>query len=227
MHRFAIALLASLSVGLLLGGCAPYVNIPHQPGDLASHNPNNASVQRVTRIALDYTLMRYPPRDIYMVALPPGSNMETYRFVLKDLPDGGGIIGQGMGDEPVYEVATVYIRGADAQVDIIPPAIGTGQPRLFTVYLDYTWTGWRVERARQWNIPVEQALRATRRQVQPVTQPDDNVLDSQPRPAPAPEPGPATQPEPTADPAPNTAEPAEMREPIMQPPIRDVDDDGM
>jgi len=160
MKRMTSLLMLLLGWSMLGVGCAPYINIPPVPGDVASHDPNNINVPRAERVALGEALRRFPPEGDYLVALPEGSTRESYRQVLERLPPGGRPVEAGEQTGPIYEVAAVYIRGTRGQVDVIPPARGEARPRLFTVYLDYGFNGWGVSRTRQWNIPVERALRS-------------------------------------------------------------------
>jgi len=148
-------------------GCsAPLVNIPPLPGDVASHNPNSAGVLAVEVTALNYVLRRWAPEGgVYAIELPSGTTEKSYRRVIGQLPEGASTPEQYGGELPTYRVAQVYMRGAHARVDVIKPDDLVGE-QLVSVFETVDISGWYARRAKLWNIPVEDALRATRTEPQ-------------------------------------------------------------
>lgn len=187
-----IGLLAALA----LGGCATYVNIPAQRGDLASHNPDDWTVREVTAAALTYLLTDPESSGTkvggqYAIVLPKNSKNSTYKWVTRNIPAGGDRISDEAGRIPVYRIAQVQVRGLSGQVDIVQPGPGD-EEQLVSVYMKRDIDGWYGERDRLWRIPVGLALRAAR----PPLPPDTGAFSIQ---EPAPEASkPAPEPTPVA-----------------------------
>lgn len=164
---------------VLLGGCSPWVNIPAQRGDLASHDPNTSTVHKAVTVALKHTLEQYPPAGAYAVIMPEGASTQTMAKLNAALPEGAGATADATGRIPVYRVASIRIRGWDGQVDIIPPA-GLRPKRLLSVYLDHDLSGWYVRRTHLWNMPLERALQlarpAPRYEAPPVVEPQPEPI---------------------------------------------------
>ena len=155
-----VALLAA--GGLLLTivvGCSPYpyVNVPPLQGDVARHNVDANSIRTIVVPAVIAVVAQDPPAGPYVVKLPESAEKLTYPAILprigdnanppfaEDLPE----------DAPVYEVASIRIRGFDGQVDIVRPGTYGGQ-QLVTVYLrNPPFSDWNVERVRVWRGPVD------------------------------------------------------------------------
>lgn len=187
-----------------LGGCSPWVNIPAQRGDLASHDPNTSTVHEAVTVALRHVIGQYPPAGPYAVIMPEGTLAETMGLLNAALPEGAGALADETGRTPVFRVAGIRIRGWGGQVDIIPPA-GLKPKRLLSVYLDHDLEGWYVRRTHLWNMPLERALQLARpgpryeppveAEPEPVVAPEP-VVEPQPEPEPMPEPAPEPEPEP-------------------------------
>jgi len=146
-----IVLLAALTA------CSPYINIPAQPGDVATHGPNNGTVIRVMAAGLNAVLARREAPGPYAVALPAGTEAETYQAVLSRLPDGGVALEEDRAGRAVYSVAAVYVRGTSAQVDIVRRSTA-GEPQLVSAYMKLGIDGWYVHRVRPWSIAPGEAL---------------------------------------------------------------------
>lgn len=145
-----------------LGGCAAYVNIPPQAGDIAVHDPNRDNVRDVLTAALTYAVAGTDDGEVY-IQLPAASNAETYSHMLPtispsavwspDPPEEG---------QAVFDVRQVRIRGWKAEVDIIQPedmANPDGLQQVVTYYLRQAPFGdWSVQRRRVWRVPVDRAL---------------------------------------------------------------------
>ena len=143
---------------LLLVGCSPYINIPQQPGDVATHSPNDGTVIGVMSASLAKVLDQRPKPTDYVIVLPQRASKATYQEVLKDLPAGGARHAEGAGGLPIYSVAAVYVRGPRAQVEVIRPTPG-GEPQLVSVYLELGIDGWYARRLRPWSISIQEAMR--------------------------------------------------------------------
>ena len=146
----------------LLSGCGSvYVNIPRQPSDVAGHNPNDGTVWRIEVAAMNHILQLRTEGGSYTLKLPEGTTQPNYDWVIARLPAGGNSWTQSGGFTPVYEIAAIYVRAAEGQVDVIRPAPGSNSSggQLVSVYLTYGIDGWYVKRTRVWNIPVKEALK--------------------------------------------------------------------
>jgi hypothetical protein len=158
--RVALVLIA----GMVLAGCSPYVNIPEQPGDLATTSANDPNVRAVAAVALRRVVREQPaPTPDYAIALPPGAKPDTYQWVMRHLPGRAAAHPDpGPAELPIYTVAAVYIRGGQAQVDVIFPT-ATGERRLMSVWQATRLAdGWYATRHRVWEVPVDQALGRSR-----------------------------------------------------------------
>lgn len=153
----AVAVL--VSGGLLVGCAAPYVNVPHQSGDIAADNPNLRTVRDVEVAALRAV---YESSDLpgpILIRLPAGSDALTY-VAAADAIDDEVVVTPS--DESVKPASTltidqVRVRGWDAEVDVIRPVSGSVR-QLVTVYLErQPFSGWTVRRQHVWRIPVEPA----------------------------------------------------------------------
>lgn len=148
----------------LLSGCTPYVNIPPNEGDFASHDPNRETVQEVIVAASRAALAESPIDQPFHVVLPPGTLPLTYDQTLPKISPHAIWSAQGVGEgEPFLEVRQVRIRTSNAEVDLVRPfniADPGGYQQVSTVTL--TWdpvAKWQPERIRSWRTSVEKALR--------------------------------------------------------------------
>lgn len=155
MFRRLIA--CGLFASIALAGCGdPYINYPPQEGDVAWHNANSTIAREVQRVALAHILKTWPPEGPYAVALPAGTDTQTYNQVLAALPAGAAAL-ESDAKLPVYQVARINVRGWNGQVDVIRPGGETGR-QLVSVFVTVDIQGWYARRHRSWRIPVEQAL---------------------------------------------------------------------
>ncbi|MEO0514454.1 MAG: hypothetical protein AAF086_04070 [Planctomycetota bacterium] len=170
-------LVAALLLSLSLPGCSPYTNIPADNGDLASSNPNTKPVIGVAIASIQKALEAEPLRGPYTVAMPRRTTPETYALIVHALGNDALIptnvpvveIGDNgkpikteeelqpiespiaLAEFPTVEVRSVYIRGANAKVDIVRPS--TSGRRLSTV--DLVWEagfGWSAVSIRAWRV---------------------------------------------------------------------------
>lgn len=145
--------------GLLMLGCQPYVNIPKQAGDSASHNPDSRTVRDVEVVAVRAAMEQGDvPRPLQLL-LPENTSRLTYAAVANAL---GDIVVVADDDEEtpaaqgVIFVKGIRIRANDADVDIVRPT-EDGHDQLVTVRLTFTIpSGWHSAGVRVWRgVPIE------------------------------------------------------------------------
>lgn len=151
MNLRLVAMLACLAA---LAGCASYVNIPPDSSeDIAINAINAPPTPGILRTALDYVLIEHPaPQTPFGVRLPVEANDSTWDKVLTDRPGAVPFSQLAQGD-PVYDVRSIRIRGADAWVDIVVPQTIDNRP-LVEVRLEGRLSGWRVTSMRHWSASV-------------------------------------------------------------------------
>lgn len=144
---------------LLVLGCnnPTYVNVPGGSRDLAINDPNQLTVIRIQREALQYLFAQDPiPGDV-VIKLPAGTNERVAFDLAADLsaynvfPEG-----QTPSDEfRVVEVRSITARGGRGRVDIIRP--GTIREReMLEVHMKWNaWDGWVADYLRVRNIDVD------------------------------------------------------------------------
>lgn len=165
MNRSTLVALA-LFLAIFAAGCATYVNIPSNTGDVAIHNPNEANVQNVEIAAVRAALSERPIDEPFEVVLPPGTLPLTYDMVLPRISPHAVWSPEGRPEgRPAVEVREIRIRGASAEVDVIrpwDPKDPAGYQQLLTVKLDWDPVAkWQVNRVIGWRTSVEKALRTT------------------------------------------------------------------
>ncbi len=209
-----LRILAVMASVLALSGCATWVNIPAQRGDMAVHNPNEGNVRDVMIAAITRAVTDDQTSGAYAVQLPSGTYDYAYRRVIASLPSGAVRLTPEAAGLPIYRVKQVQIRGFSGQVDLIPPPRG-GSAQLLTVYLKRDLSGWYAKRTHLWRMPVVNALRISRPMTPPGMAPvphrdfdEKSGDDASPS-------GPASSAEasPTPEPQPAPAEPDELENP--------------
>lgn len=142
-----------------MGGCATYVNIPAQGGDVARHDPNLDTVQQVIGAAMAAVLADQPIDGPFQIILPRGTNTPIGENMARSLdPRASWNRGTQTPNMPALNARQVRVRGWYAQVDVIR-TLSDNNPQLITV--DLKWNpvdGWLSQRLRLWRIPVEEAL---------------------------------------------------------------------
>lgn len=145
-----------LAVGALVpAGCgSPYVNIPAQVGDVATHNPNDRNVRGVLAAALEAVLDQQAIDGPVAVSLPEGASPLTHADVAQRLGEQAiSTFEEGAEPLPIVAVQEVRIRGVTAEVDVVCPS-PSGRDQLMTAYLRWEpLSGWRVRRVRTWRRP--------------------------------------------------------------------------
>lgn len=145
----------------LLAGCnAPgYINVPNDGKDLAINGPNQLTVVKIEKEALDYLLSKSMiPGDIAL-RLPEGTLDTKAIEITSYLSKRGYNVypeGQTPSDEyRLVEVREISARFGRARVDMIRPG-KLRERELVEVYLDWgMFTGWVPERLQARNIDVK------------------------------------------------------------------------
>lgn len=156
MRRFS-TLVSLVTVCILtMTGCHPYVNIPPQAGDIASHRVDTESVRQVSVLAIKAVYQDRPTVGPYTLVLAEGSSWATYQTALKTL---GEFATLDSGPKvPILEVRELRIRADKAEVDVVRPADDFDPHRLgrqITVYLNWDpFAGWMVTRLHHWQSTV-------------------------------------------------------------------------
>ncbi|MFG0246765.1 MAG: hypothetical protein ACF8MF_12030 [Phycisphaerales bacterium JB052] len=156
--RTTIAPVAAGILGtLMLTGCISYTNVPEPESAPAFKSANHSQAIRVTRVALDEVIQRYPMRDAqghYSVNLPVGTTLESAQKIVQDLPDGVVLPYEGMDDSiPVYHIGRIWIRASDAKVDVLYPARsfdGDAFTGNVTIWLNGGVRTWKLNRVQHW-----------------------------------------------------------------------------
>jgi hypothetical protein len=149
-----------LAVAMMAGGCgAMYVNIPRQPGDVASHDVDDPSVRAVSAEALRAAIADRRVSQVNVI-LPAGMQPASVEQVLDRVGKEAPWQAHHNAPElPSFEVRQVRVRGWRAQVDVIRPA-SADHRELVTVHLRrYPVGGWAATQLYLWRIPVDEALR--------------------------------------------------------------------
>ncbi|MFN3165982.1 MAG: hypothetical protein ACE37H_02845 [Phycisphaeraceae bacterium] len=147
-----------LTAALLLTGCnnPTYINVPNDGSDLAINDPNQLTVIKIEKRALQHLLAQSPiPGDVG-VRFPAGTTDRVAMSIVAELPD--NVFAEGMTPSDEYalvEVREISARGGLARVDVIRP--GSLRPREF-VEVHLAWDffdGWVVERTQTRNFQIE------------------------------------------------------------------------
>ena len=154
--RTRIAPIAAGILGtLMLSGCISYTNVPEPESAPAFKSANHSQAIRVTRVALDEVIQRYPMRDAqghYSVNLPVGTTLESAQKIVQNLPDGVVLPYEGMDDSiPVYHIGRIWIRASDAKVDVLYPARsfdGESFTGNVTIWLNGGVRAWKLNRVQ-------------------------------------------------------------------------------
>ncbi len=143
----------SLLLGLVLAvaGCNPYVNIPPDDGDVASHKVNRSRVREAMLVSIRAVVREHPPDGPYAIALPKGADDRTYAFVAGHLP-GDARRADGNEDLPTYRVVAVRLRGLKGRVSI--RRSNTPAPSLTTVSVRNDIESWYAADQRTWRKPL-------------------------------------------------------------------------
>lgn len=156
-------LLGGLSLLLPLG-CVGYSSYPKVEG-VAPGSPNFIHVRPVVAASLKEVIAKYHPQSAgaYTVNLPAGMTPSSRNDLVYGLGPDAMLLTHSTDALPIYHVGRVWIRGADARVDIIRPVLElgttpTGEPvyQGMTVWLQGGVNDWAVELVQPWSIGVVQ-----------------------------------------------------------------------
>jgi len=157
MSSMKLSMLWALCAGLSLAGCAPYVNIPPQAGDVALDNPNLRTVQHVSVVAVQAALEDRPVTGSYTLVLPRGTTPAIYQQVLSRLGEQATTTVDAR--QHIIEVRQIRVRLDRAEVDVVRAAdmqSPRGPGQLVTVYLrNEPFIGWMPQRTRAWLTPTD------------------------------------------------------------------------
>lgn len=158
MTRFA-TLLAMFVLTFTLVGCSkPYVNIPAQAGDVASHDPNAQSVREAGATALKAVLLDSPIDGPVAIHLPEGTSSLTYAAVARQVGPQATPAKEAPEGAADLKVRQVRLRNWKGEVDVERPGVG-GRPQLVTVWVEYApFSGWTFKQIRSWRSMPSRAL---------------------------------------------------------------------
>ncbi|KAA0217280.1 MAG: hypothetical protein DYG94_01405 [Leptolyngbya sp. PLA3] len=143
-------------------GCVGYSSYPKVEGGAPS-SPNFIHMRPVIAESLKAVIEKYHPQDAgpYAVNLPIGITETGRDEVMKALGAQAMDLTPRTEHLPIYHVGRVWVRGADAKVDIVRPILELGrlpggQPTYqgVTVWLDGGINNWWVEMIQPWSIGV-------------------------------------------------------------------------
>ncbi len=152
MTRIITSTVVLTIIPLLTLGCQPYVNIPPQEKDTASHNPNGRTVRTVLALAVQATLDDGGITGPVQIMFPEDTDKLTYAQIISAIGDQAV---SPFEEDVTPVVGIVYakgvrIRAARAEVDVARPA-GQGMDQLVTVYLSWKpLSGWHADRVHTW-----------------------------------------------------------------------------
>jgi hypothetical protein len=151
----ALRTVACLACTAWLVGCAHYVNIPSQQGDMAYHDPNAKAPRAVMQAALQKALELRPMDAPFQVMLPIGTVPTTYATMLARVSAHAMWSSDGRSkDLPIVRVDQVRIRGRQAEVDIVMPIYPgdtAAVAQMITVVLRLeAMSKWYVVRVNEW-----------------------------------------------------------------------------
>lgn len=158
-HKIRLAI-----VGWLMGslvGCATYVNIPPQPGDMAWHDPNHPTVQTVVSEALQAVATHQEKDGKIAILLPDGTLAKNYSKTVAQIHNETVWPGHPQrSEQPLLHVKEIRIRGSRAAVDVVHnngPQTPQAEDQLITV--DLAWNvaeGWSAQRLKLWRTQAQQ-----------------------------------------------------------------------
>ena len=158
LNKIKLMLMAGLAGSLV--GCATYVNIPPQPGDMAWHDPNHPTVQMVVSEALQAVAAHQQKEGRIAILLPDGTLAKNYSKTASQIRNETVWPGNPQrSEQPLLQVKAIRIRGTKAAVDVIhnanPQAPDT-KDQLITV--DLAWDvveGWSAQRLKLWRTDAQ------------------------------------------------------------------------
>lgn len=172
MRRRFLPRLALAAGSLMLAavaGCVGYTTYPPADGQLASDDISGPPADEIMTEALVWVIDRNPPigSGPAVINLPEGVRDRAYRVIASRVDARTPIevlpMSAGLEVAPTYHITRLWVRGTEAEVDVIRPveelgASPTGHPivQAVTVHLRGGLSSWRVERARPWVIGTDE-----------------------------------------------------------------------
>ena len=163
---FAVSMLLSMLFHL---GCATYVNIPPQRGDVAWHNPNNPNVLSVEAEAIKAAVVDWEIDEPYTVKVLPNTEPLKYFAMMRHIGHHATV--DEIENGATIEVKQLYIRGMTAKVDLLrSPSKNAAMtsdakdrdPRLVSVHLEWLpINGWQAKHVKVWQVDVGKMLAPT------------------------------------------------------------------
>jgi hypothetical protein len=154
MLRSTMSLSLALLVTALLAGCSgAYVNIPHEPGDLASQDPNSSRVRDLLAKSCREIVSTYNLSTPVALELPEATTRKTHAVVAADVP---GAIAPGAQTQAqaatTLKITGIRVRGTNGQVDVrAPTRPGSEVDQLITAYAHWAaFSNWTVQRTKVW-----------------------------------------------------------------------------
>jgi len=149
----SLSLLIALTLASFPGCASPYVNIPHEAGDVASENPNTENIRDLLAKSCNEVIRTNNLEGPIALDLPDETNKKTHRIVAGNVR---GAISPGAETRPepkaTLRIVGVRTRGLNGEVDIrAPTRPGSSARPLHTVYADWAlFSHWSVQEVRVW-----------------------------------------------------------------------------
>ncbi len=152
--------------GVCITGCV-HANLPGETeNNLAATDPNTFPAPKLMALSLEYVANRYPPEGgagdgaqaTFAFNLPAGMRPENVELVSSMLGGRGvAVTPENSTTLPIYHIATMWIRGSRAQVEMVFPVTGLtpGSPPVYrgvSLELGTDMSPWRVRRQQLWNV---------------------------------------------------------------------------
>lgn len=164
----ALGVMCAAAGSVCLTGCL-HSNLPGETDNpVASVDPNIHPVPRLMAMSIEYVVNRYPPpggpgdgsSPTFAFNLPEG--MRTGNVALVESMLGGRgvrVTPANASAVPIYHVATMWVRGHRAEVEMVFPAPSAGftpgSPPIYrgvSLELENVLGTWRVRRQQLWNV---------------------------------------------------------------------------
>lgn len=146
----------------VIGGCASYANVPEPESSPSVTSPNARQPRAAMTAALQRVLRQYPPgrgTNAFAVNLPPQVSPVNADELIARLGPGAELASPGNRDLPTYHVGRIWIRGAQAKVDVFRPVVELGrgadgvyEQQAITVWLQGGIGPWHTVRTQKWAV---------------------------------------------------------------------------
>jgi len=159
-----ISLFALIGLTFTLASCVGYTTYPPPgtgagSGDTAINSPNVPPAPDVIVTALQHTIVRRPVNGDYAINLPPELTPKKATSIVARLHDPHAhLLTPETQSLPTYHIARIWIRGANAEVDVFHPVMDIPGPagapvvQLATVTLRSNLARWKMVSMRSSRI---------------------------------------------------------------------------